>query len=161
MILGMSLETFTELHVAISVVGILTGAIVLLCMIRDRPIAVWNEIFLATTIATSVTGFLFPFKGVTPAIIVGIISLAVLALALFAFYGVHLAGFWRRLYADCAIVALYLNSFVFVVQAFAKLPPLRAAAPTQSEPPFLVAQGALLVFFIIGGFLAQRQFAKI
>ncbi len=130
MILGMSLETFTQLHVAISVIGILTGAIVLLCMIRYRPIAVWNEIFLATTIATSVTGFLFPFKGVTPGIIVGIISLAVLAVALYAFYGAHLAGFWRRLYADCAIVALYLNCFVFVVQAFAKLPPLQAAAPT-------------------------------
>jgi len=161
MILGMSLETFTELHVAISVVGILTGAIVLLCMIRDRSIAVWNEIFLATTIATSVTGFLFPFGGVSPAIIVGIISLVVLAMALFAFYGMHLAGFWRRLYADCAIVALYLNSFVFVVQAFAKLPALKAAAPTQSEPPFLVAQAAVLVVFIIGGFLAQRQFAKV
>jgi hypothetical protein len=161
MILGMSLETFTELHVAISVVGILTGAIVLLCMIRDRSIAVWNEIFLATTIATSVTGFLFPFRGVSPAIIVGIISLVVLAMALFAFYGMHLAGFWRRLYADCAIVALYLNSFVFVVQAFAKLPALKAAAPTQSEPPFLVAQAAVLVVFIIGGFLAQRQFAKV
>jgi hypothetical protein len=161
MILGMSLETFTELHVAISVVGILTGAIVLLCMIRDRPIAIWNEIFLVTTIATSVTGFLFPFKGVTPAIIVGSLSLAILALGLLAFYGMHLAGFWRRLYADCAIIALYLNSFVFVVQSFAKLPPLKAVAPTQSEPPFLVAQGAVLVVFIIGGFLAQRQFAKI
>jgi hypothetical protein len=161
MILGMSLETFTQLHVAISVVGILTGAIVLLCMIRDRPIGMWNEVFLATTILTSVTGYFFPFRGVTPAIIVGAISLAVLAVALYAIYIRGLHGWSRRLYADCAIVALYLNSFVFVAQAFAKLPPLRAAAPTQSEPPFLVAQGAVLVVFIIGGFLAQRQFAKV
>lgn len=161
MMLGLSLEAFTQLHVAISVVGILTGGIVLACMIRDRPIAIWNEIFLATTILTSVTGFMFPFKGVTPAIIVGVISCAILALALFALYVMHLAGFWRRLYADCAIVALWFNSFVFVAQAFQKLPPLKAVAPTQSEPPFLVAQGALLAFFIIGGFLAQRRFARI
>lgn len=160
MILGMSLQTFTQLHVAISVVGILTGVVVFLCMIRGWRIAVWNEIFLATTIATSATGFLFPFKGVTPAIIVGIISLVVLAIALYALYGARLAGIWRRLYADTALFALYLNSFVFVVQAFAKLPPLKAIAPTQSEPPFLVAQGAVLVVFIIGGFLAQRNFAR-
>ncbi|MBV8393956.1 MAG: hypothetical protein JOY81_12310 [Alphaproteobacteria bacterium] len=161
MILGMSLETFTQLHVAISVVGILTGAVVLMCMIRSFRIGGWNEIFLATTLATSVTGFLFPYRGVTPAIVVGIISVAVLALAFYAFYVARLEGFWRRLYADCAIVALYFNSFVFVVQAFAKLPSLKMIAPTQSEPPFIVAQGAVLLVFIIGGFVAQRRFARV
>ena len=99
-------------------------------------------------------------KGVTPAIVLGIVSVAVLAVALYAVYVARLSGFWRRLFADCAIVALYFNCFVFVVQAFAKLPPLKAIAPSQSEPPFVVAQGALLLVFIIGGFVAQRRFAR-
>lgn len=160
MILGLSLETFTQLHVAISVVAILTGMVVLMCMIRSFGIAGWNGIFLATTLATSLTGFLFPFGGVTPGIVVGVISVAVLAIAFYAFYVARLSGFWRRLYADCAIVAVYLNCFVFVAQAFAKLPALRTIAPTQSEPPFVVAQGALLLLFVIGGFIAQRRFAR-
>jgi hypothetical protein len=161
MMLGLSIETFTTLHVVLSLAGIVTGWIVLLFMIRRQSIAVWNELFLATTVLTSVTGFLFPPIPFGPSHLVGVLSLVVLAIALFALQVRRLSGWWRRLYADCAVAALYLNCFVGVAQAFGKLPTLKVLAPTPSAPAVLVAQGALLAVFFIGGFLAQRRFASL
>jgi len=109
MVLGMSLETFTFLHVVISMVGIMTGIIVVAVMLQNGPIAGWNGFFLTTTILTSVTGFFFPVKGLLPSHIVGIISLVVLAIALFAYYSRHLMGPWRAVYVVCAVIALWLG----------------------------------------------------
>ena len=158
MVLGMSLGTFTLLHVVISLVGIVTGFVVVFGMLSARRLGTWTAIFLATTILTSVTGFLFPFERVLPSHIFGVISLVVLALARLGLYGYRLAGRWRWIYVVSALVALYLNSFVGVVQAFLKIPPLTSLAPTQSEPPFAIAQLVLLAAFIWLGVLAVRRF---
>ncbi len=158
MILGMSLATFTLAHVLISLVGIASGLIVMERSIRNRLLGLTNTIFLATTIATSVTGFLFPFKGFTPAHAVGVLSLVILAIALFALHAGNLIGPWRWIYVVAAVAALYLNVFVAVVQAFQKIGRLRALAPTQSEPPFALAQGAVLLVFVIIGIVAVRRF---
>jgi len=109
----------------------------------------WTALFLLFTVATSLTGFFFPFHGFTPAIGVGIISMLVLALAIFARYGRHLAGAWRWIYVITAMVALYLNVFVLIVQSFQKISLLKALAPTQSEPPFLFTQLIALTLFIV------------
>jgi hypothetical protein len=158
MVLGMSLSTFTEVHVVISLIGISSGIIVLAGMLGTHRFAGWTVLFLATTVLTSLTGFFFPFTHVTPAHVVGVISLVVLAVAILALYVYHLAGPWRWLYVAGATLALYLNVFVGVVQAFQKLPFLTRLAPTQSEPPFLVAQLAVLVIFGTLGILAARRF---
>jgi hypothetical protein len=158
MILGMSLSTFTFVHVVISLVGIVTGIVVLFGMLGARRLPALTAVFLATTVLTSATGFLFPFTHLLPSHVVGIISLVVLAAALFALYGNHLAGPWRWIYVVGAVVALYLNVFVGVVQAFQKLAFLQPFAPTQSEPPFIVAQTAVLAIFVILGFLGVRRF---
>ncbi|SKA39430.1 hypothetical protein SAMN02745126_06235 [Enhydrobacter aerosaccus] len=160
MVLGLSLATFTLVHVGISLIGIVSGIVVLYRMVAFRPIVGWNELFLVTTILTSVTGFLFPFHGFGPAHILGVLSLLVLAIALYALYPRHLSGAWRPLYAAAAALALYFNVFVAVAQAFGKIPALTALAPTQSEPPFVIAQVAVLVLLAAGGFLAQRRFAR-
>ncbi len=158
MILGLSIPVFTLVHVALSLVGILAGYVMLGSLIEDVQRDGWTALFLAATIATSVTGFLFPSTGLDPARVIGIISLAALAIALFALYGRGLAGPWRWIYVVSAVLALYLNIFVGVVQAFQKIPFLRPLAPTQSEPPFLVAQIIVLIAFVILGFLAVRRF---
>jgi len=158
MILGMSIATFTLVHVVISLIGILAGFVVLAEMLAGGRLDVWNAVFLATTVATSVTGFFFPSTTFGPSQMVGVISLVALAVALFALYGRGLAGSWRAIYVVAAVLALYLNVFVGVVQAFQKLPFLAALAPTQSEPPFLVAQSVVLVAFLALGFLAVRRF---
>ena len=158
MVLGMSLATFTLVHVFISIVGIASGLIVMERFVRNRSLGLSNTIFLVTTIATSVTGFLFPFKGFTPAHAVGIVSLVVLAVALIALYAGNLIGPWRWVYVLTAAVALYLNVFVAVVQAFQKVGQLRVLAPTQSEPPFALAQGVALILFVLVGIVAIRQF---
>jgi hypothetical protein len=160
MVLGLSLETFTIVHVIISLVAIVSGLVVLVRMVGGGTAGGLNGLFLVTTILTSVTGFFFPFRGFGPSYIVGVLSLVVLAVALFALYGRRLAGVWRALYADCAAIALYLNVFVLVAQAFGKVPALKALAPTQSEPPFAVAQAVVLVVFVVAGFLAQRRFRR-
>ena len=158
MILGMSLATFTLVHVAISLIGIASGLIVMERFVLNRALGLSNTVFLVTTIATSVTGFLFPFKGFTPAHAVGIISLVILAITLFALYAGNLIGPWRWIYVVTAVMALYLNAFVAVVQAFQKVGRLRALAPTQSEPPFALAQGAVLILFVLIGIVAIRRF---
>jgi hypothetical protein len=142
------LQIFTLVHVAISLAGIGSGLVVLFGLLAAKRLDSWTAFFLATTVLTSVTGFFFPFHGVTPAIVVGIISLLLLAAAIVARYPRHLAGAWRRVYVITAMVALYLNVFVLIVQSFQKVPALRALAPTQSEPPFQLAQGVTLALFV-------------
>ena len=158
MILGMSTSTFTAVHVVLSLIGIVAGIVVLAGMLRARRPAGWTALFLATTVLTSVTGFFFPVDHLLPSHIVGIISLVVLAIALLALYGYRLAGSWRWLYVGSAVLALYLNVFVGVVQVFQKLPVLTRLAPTQSEPPFLVAQVAVLATFVALGIRAVVRF---
>src|SRR5258705_6668503 len=151
-------KTFTDVHVAISLVAILSGLVVLFGLLTRRRLDHWTSFFLLTTVATSVTGFFFPFHGFTPAIGVGIISLVVLAVAIFARYPRRLAGAWRWLYVISATFALYLNVFVLIVQSFQNVPALKALAPTQSEPPFLVAQLLALIVFVVLGILAAIKF---
>jgi hypothetical protein len=158
MIFGLSLETFTNLHVAISLIGIVTGIIVLFGMLSAAKLEFWTALFLLTTALTSVTGFMFPRSGFTPAQGVGYVSLAVLAIALLSLYVFNLSGAWRWLYVLSAVSALYLNVFVGVVQAFQKLPFLQQLAPTQSEPPFKVAQGIVLVLFVVLGIFVLIRF---
>jgi hypothetical protein len=158
MLLGMSLTVFTEIHVAISLIGIVTGLVVLFGMLGGRWLRKWNGAFLLTTILTSVTGFMFPFVAVGPPHIVGGLSLIVLAIALLALYRFRLAGKWRWIYVISSSLALYFNVFVAVVQAFLKLPFFHALAPYQTEPPFKVAQLLVLLAFIVLVILAVRRF---
>src|SRR6188474_609665 len=158
MIAGLSVDNFTHLHVAISLVGIVSGLIVLAGMLRAHSLPGWTALFLVTTILTSVTGFMFPINGLTPGIVIGLISVMILAIALMALYVKHLSGAWRWIYVTTALVALYFNVFVLIVQSFQKVPALQKLAPTQSEPPFLIAQGVALIAFLILGTLAARRF---
>jgi hypothetical protein len=155
---GIPTATFLQIHVAISLIGIASGLVVLYGLLTGRPSGAWTALFLATTILTSVTGFPLPPFGVTPARVVGTISLVLLALAVAALYGFRLAGAWRWIYVGSALAALYLNVFVGVTQSFQKLSFLKPLAPTQSEPPFLVAQLAVLAAFIAFGVLATIRF---
>ncbi len=154
----MNLHTLTIVHVAISLIGILSGLVVMFGLLVAQKLNAWIALFLISTVLTSVTGFFFPFHGVTPAIVVGIISLVLLAVAILARYARHLAGHWRRIYVVTAMTALYLNVFVLVVQLFQKVPVLKALAPTQSEPPFAVTQLVVLVLFILFTIIAAIRF---
>jgi len=154
----MSLATFTLVHVILSLIGIFTGVVVLIGMLNSNRLSGLTAVFLATTLLTSATGFLFPFDKLLPSHIVGIISLVVLALAILALYVFRLAGSWRWIYVGSAVLSLYLNVFVAVVQAFLKVPFLNELAPTQKEPPFAIAQGVVLLAFVVLGILAVRWF---
>jgi hypothetical protein len=158
MIAGLSIENFTILHTAISLIAIASGLIVLAGMLRARRLPGWTAVFLVTTILTSVTGFMFPISGLTPANVFGLISIVILVIALAALYLKHLSGAWRWIYVTTALMALYLNVFVLIVQSFQKLPALQKLAPTQSEPPFLIAQAVALIAFLILGAMAARKF---
>ena len=158
MILGMTLSTFTLVHVVISLIGVGSGLLVMYGLLIGKRLDGATAIFLASTVATSVTGFGFPFAHLLPSPKVGILSLMVLAVAIFARYVFHLAAAWRGIYVVCAVVALYLNVFVLVVQLFEKVPALRAMAPTQKEPPFLVAQLFVLAFFVALTIIAAKRF---
>lgn len=149
---------FTLFHVALSLIGIATGLVVLRGLIRNESLNGWTLWFLVTTAATTLTGFLFPFRGFTPAIGTGIVSTVALAAAIPARYAFHLAGSWRWIYVVGAVFSLYLNCFVLVVQSFLKVPALNALAPQGSEPPFAIAQGIVLVLFVIAGYKAVRRF---
>lgn len=147
--MSMGLTVFTLFHVAISLIAIASGLYVVFGMLAGRRLDGWTTLFLSTTVATSVTGFLFPVHHFMPSHGVGILSLLVLAVAIFARYGRHVAGAWRWIYVIGAMLSLYLNFFVLVVQAFLKVPALKSLAPTQSEPPFKFAQLSLLLIFIV------------
>ena len=142
----------------LSLIGIVAGLVVALGMLGGKRLPVLTAVFLITTVLTSVTGFLFPFHQLLPSHVFGIISLIVLVPALAGVYGFKLEGAWRWIYVATALIALYLNVFVGVVQAFQKLSFLQPFAPTQSEPPFLVAQLVVLAIFLVLGFLAMRRF---
>lgn len=158
MILGLSLQAFTALHVAISLIAIASGLIVLWGALKSQRLPGWTALFLGTTLLTSVTGFLFPIAGVTPALIVGAVSLLVLAAALLALYVFDLSRAWRWIYVTAAVLALYLNVVVLVVQAFQKIGFLNRFAPTGSEPAFIATQTAVLAIFVWLGYLALRRF---
>jgi hypothetical protein len=158
MVLGMSLSAFTLLHVVISLIGIATGLVVAAAMLRSKAPNGWTALFLATTVLTSATGFLFPVDKILPSHIVGAISLVVLAVAIIALYSFRLAGSWRWIYVATALFALYLNCFVLVAQAFLKVAFLKALAPTQSDPPFIIAQVAVVAVFVLLGIKALRSF---
>jgi hypothetical protein len=161
----MSLHTFTILHVIISLVAIVTVLIVLFGMLGAKRLAGWTALFLLTTILTSVTGFMFPIVGFTPAVGTGVVSLVVLAIALLALYGKHLAGNWRWIYVATAVAALWFNVFVLIVQAFEKVSILNPHAP-QVGPPFsepqdtqfAIAQGVALAILVVLGVLAAIRF---
>jgi len=156
MILG--LQPFTFVHVLISLVGIVSGFVVLFGLLGSKRLEGWTGLFLVTTVATSVTGFGFPIDIILPSHIVGIISLMVLAVAIIARYAFRLAGPWRVAYVIGAGIALYLNVFVLIVQLFRKVPALNALAPTQSEPPFAIVQGTVLVVFVAAVVAAAIKF---
>ncbi|HEX4595461.1 MAG TPA: hypothetical protein VH157_14355 [Bryobacteraceae bacterium] len=158
MTLGMSLSAFTLLHVVLSLVGIGSGLVVLYGLFVSKRLDGWTALFLSTTALTSLSGFGFPFDHLLPSHIVGFISLVVLAVAAIARYSLHLAGAGRWMYVVGAMLALYLNVFVLVVQSFQKVPALKELAPTQSEPPFAAAQLATLALFVVLTILAVRKF---
>jgi hypothetical protein len=160
MILGMSLATFTVLHVVISLIGIVSGFLVLFGLFGSNRMPGMSALFLLTTILTSATGFLFPFEKLLPSHVVGIISLVLLAIACFALYVRKLSGAWRWIYTLTAMIALYLNVFVLVIQSFLKIAPLHALAPSvpPSEPPFAIVQGIVLVLFVAAIVRAVRRF---
>jgi hypothetical protein len=160
MIIGMSVHAFTILHTVISLIGIFSGLIVLVAMLGGRGSA-WTGLFLLTTVLTSVTGFMFHSASFGPPQIVGVISLAVLAMAIAALYLFHSAGAWRWIYVVTALLALYLNVFVGVAQSFDKIPALHALAPTATETPFKVAQLIVLAIFLVLGFRAVKSFRPV
>jgi hypothetical protein len=158
MILGLSTSAFTLLHVLISLAGIGTGLIVMYGFLTGKRLDGWSAIFLTTTVLTSVTGFFFPFEHLLPSHKVGILSLVILVIAIAARYMFGMRGAWRAIYVVGSALALYFNCFVAVVQAFLKVPALKAMAPTQKEPPFLVAQLVVLLFFVVLTILAAKRF---
>jgi hypothetical protein len=157
-ILGMPLMLYTRLHVAISVIAIAAGLVVVRGMLAARVFRAVTPLFLVTTLLTSLTGFLFPFHGVTPGIVIGILSVVLLLAAIVALYSFHLAGAWRWIYVVSSVIALWFNVFIFIVQSFEKVPALHALAPTQAEPPFKITQLLFLIIFVLLGVFAVRKF---
>jgi hypothetical protein len=160
MILGLNLAQFTFLHVFLSLVGIGAGLFVVFGLLTSRPLRILTALFFVTTFGTSVTGFFFPFHGVTPGIIVGILSLIALPLAYYALYVRKLAGAWRGTYVIAAMVAFYFNVFVLFAQLFAKVDALKAIAPTPASPAFGVTQLVVLVVFVGLTVLAYKRFQR-
>ncbi len=153
-----SLAYLTLVHVLISLAAICAGFGVLAGLLSSRVYPRWTSVFLVSTIATSITGFFFPFTGFTPALAFGILSLILLAVACYSFYVRHLQGSWRTAYAITALLSLYLNFFVLIVQMFTKIPAIATLAPTQSELPFLVTHMLVLACFVILGYSAVTTF---
>jgi len=160
MILGLDIAAFTQIHVIISLIAIATGLVAILGLIGNRLYTGLTAVFLLTTVLTSVTGFLFPNKTVTPGIIVGVLSMIVLVLAIIALYAGHLRGSWRGTYVISASIALYFNVFVLFAQLFGKVPALKAIAPTQASPVFGITQVVLMVVFIYITVRAFKAFRR-
>ena len=158
--LGLSLSTFTTVHVIISLIAIVAGIIVMFGLLGSNRMPGMTAIFLLFTILTSATGFLFPFEGLKPSYIVGALSLVLLAIACIALYGMKLSGAWRWIYVVTAMISLYFNVFVLVIQSFLKIGPLHELAP--GNPPsglaFAIVQGVVLVFFVIMTIRAVKRF---
>lgn len=158
MVLGMSLATYTLIHVIISLIGIGSGFLVMFGLLNGKRLGAMTSIFLVTTVLTSLTGFGFPFTHLLPSHILAILSLIDLAIAIPALYVFHLSGAWRKTYVITSAIALYFNCFVLVVQGFEKVPAVHALAPTQKEPPFAIAQIALMIAFVVLTTFAVRRF---
>jgi len=158
MIFGMSTAIYTIIHVIISLIGISTGFIVLYGLLNGKLLSPWNFVFLVTTILTSLTGFGFPNSAITPGIVLGLLSIIVLAIAVVALCTFNLNGPWRRTYAITAMIALYFNCFVLIAQSFEHVPALHALAPTATEAPFKIAQLLLLVLFAVFITAAAKKF---
>jgi hypothetical protein len=158
MMLGLSLSTFTLVHIAISLIALAAGFGILYGFLVSQASASWTKTFLVFTVLTNVTGFMFPFDRVLPSHVVAAISLVVLVIAIAALYVFRLAGSWRWIYVVASVAALYSNAFVLVVQTFVKNPALKEFAPPQGGPPFAITQALLLVAFVVLGFLAVRRF---
>ena len=152
------LQIYTIIHTLISLVAIFTGLVVLFGLLGGKRLDGWTKWFLITAVATTVTGFFFPFHGFSPAIGLGLISLPVLALTIYASYPKNLAGAWRLIYVIGAVISLYFNVFVGVVQSFEKIPSLHAMAPTQTEQPFKFTQLTVLSLFVILAIVAVIRF---
>jgi len=163
MILGMSLSLFTTVHVIISLIAIVAGIIVIFGLLGSKPMPGLTAIFLLFTILTSATGFLFPFEKLLPSHMIGILSLVLLAIACIALYGMKLSGAWRWIYVLTAMISLYFNVFVLVIQSFLKIPALTALAPGNppSGPTFAVIQGIVLLFFVVAIIGALRRYRPI
>jgi hypothetical protein len=161
MILGLSLEQFTFLHVFVSLVGIATGIFIMFGLLTSRKLRILTSLFLVTTVLTSLTGFLYPFHGITPGIILGILSMIVLILAIVALYVKKLAGAWRATYVISTCLAFYFNFFVLIAQSFAKVPALHSIAPSQSSPGFGITQLAVLLIFILLTVRAVKNFRPV
>jgi hypothetical protein len=161
--LGLSLSTFTTVHVIISLIGIVAGILVMFGLLGSRRMPGMTALFLLFTILTSATGFLFPFEGFKPSYAVGALSLVLLAIACLALYGMKLSGSWRWIYVVTAMASLYLNIFVLVIQSFLKIPALTALAPGNppSGPVFGVIQGLVLLVFVIVTIGAVRRFRPV
>ena len=162
MILGLSTAQFTELHVLVSLVGIAAGLLALFGLLGGKLYRLLTTLFLLTTVLTSVTGFLFPIHRVTPGIILGILSMIALLLAIWALYIGKLEGAWRGTYVITSTLALWFNFFVLIAQSFAKIPPLRAIAPSQASPAFGITEGAVLLLFLwltVRAFMGFRRAA--
>ena len=155
------MQTLTLIHVAISLAAIIAGFVVLQGLLGADRMDRWTAIFLITTLATTITGFMFPFEKLLPSHIFGILTLIVMAPVLYARYPGKMSGAWRVIYVLGALFVLYLNVFVLVVQAFLKIPAIHQLAPTQAEPPFLIAQGAVLLAFAALSILATVRFRPV
>ena len=160
MMLGLSLSAVTTLHVVISLIGIVSGLIVLFGLFKSQTMPGMTAVFLLTTILTNATGFMFPLDKLLPSHIIAILSLVLLAIACIALYGMKLSGAWRAIYVITAVASLYFNVFVLVIQSFMKVGPLHALAPSipPSEPPFAITQGVVLVLFVIAIVATVRRF---
>jgi hypothetical protein len=158
MVMGMSLSTFTLVHVVLSLIGIVTGFVVIFAMFSAKRMNGMTAVFILTTALTSVSGFGFPFDHLLPSHKLGIVSLVALLVAIVARYALHLLGEARWIYAVTAVIAQYLNVFVLVVQGFLKVPALHTMAPTGTEAPFFIAQGIVLLVFIVLGTYAVKRF---
>ena len=158
MVLGMT--PFTFFHVLLSLVGIFSGVVVVLGLMTARRLDGWTLVFLVTTLATSITGFMFPFHKLLPSHILGAMSIVLLAFAIYGRYARQLAGGWRLTYVVTAVISFYFNVFVLIVQLFEKVPALHALAPTQAEAPFKIAQLSALLLFIVLGVLSARGFRR-
>jgi hypothetical protein len=154
------LSAFTWFHTALSLVQLVSGIIVVIELMGSRSNGPWILVYLVSAIATSVTGFLFPFDKFLPSHAFGIVSLVLLLLVILARYTFHLAGAWRLVYVVGLVITVYLDAFIAIVQAFLKIPSLHALAPGGSEPPFAIAQGILLVIFVWLGIVAARNFQR-
>ena len=158
MILGLSLTQFTFLHVFLSLVGIAVGVFVIYGLLTSKRLSILTTLFFLTTVLASLTGFLFPSKGFTPALSIGFVSLVVLGLAIVALYVKKLAGSWRSIYVVTVCIAYYLNFFVLVAQAFSKIDLFHTIAPSESSPNYLISQFAVFVVFLLLTIRSVKKF---